>query len=107
MCLAAVGILPSWHEFPVPFVRMHAAVAVMLQTRCGDAVITLLCGAGMFQPPSIATKSDPQPSILTRGALHEHQAQQPTSVQLERLGKVCFVFAWAAFAFGGGAGGIF
>ena len=79
----------------------------MLHVSHGDAVITLLCGAGTSWPPSIATKSDPQPSILTRGALREHQAQQPTSVQLERLGKVCFVFAWAAFAFGGGAGGIF
>lgn len=86
---------------------MHAAAVVMLQTRCGDAVITLLCGAGTSWPPAIATKSDPQPSILTRGALHEHQAQQPTSVQLERLGKFCFVFALAAFAFGCGSGGIF
>ena len=79
----------------------------MLHVSHGDAVITLLCGAGTLWPPAIATKSDPQPSILTRGALREHQAQQPTSVQLERLGKVCFVFALAAFAFSGGAGGIF
>lgn len=77
-------------------------VAFMLHVSGGDAVITLLCGAGTLKPPSIATKSDPQPSILTLGALHEPEAQQPTNVQLERLGKFCFGLPVC-----GGDGGIF
>ena len=55
-------------------------------------MITLLCGAARDQAPAMATKSDPQPSILTQGALAQLGAEEPSSVQLERLGKVLFAF---------------
>lgn len=78
----------------------------MFQSRCGDAVITLLCGAGMFQPPSIATKLDPQPSILTRDAPYKPKLNDqsvcnwsgweslfwPTTLALRGTGVQAFFF---------------